>query len=120
MLKTLTLLTVLNVTPADSVSGTWQFRGDVMGNPLNHVCTIQQNGTELSGSCTLDGKPYDLTGEAKDGTITFRHGGDHQGTPLTIVYSGKLESPKEIGGTLTVQPYGVGGTFTAVPAATDQ
>ncbi|HET8654427.1 MAG TPA: hypothetical protein VFL93_02750 [Longimicrobiaceae bacterium] len=119
MLLALALLTVLHAAPAaDSVAGTWQIKGDVMGNPLNEVCTITQEGSSLKGSCTsaASDKSYDLTGELKDGKITFRHGGDYQGEALTIVYTGTLDSPAEIKGTVDVQPYDVSGDFTAVPA----
>ena len=52
----------------------------------------------------------------KDGKVTFKHGGDYQGTALTIVYSGSLAAPAQLKGTVEVQPFGVSGTFTAAPA----
>jgi hypothetical protein len=118
MLPILTLLAALHAAPAaDSVAGAWQITGDIMGNPLKEVCTLKQAGATLSGSCTNEqGGPYEVTGEVKDGKITFKHGGDYQGTALTFVYSATLASPKELTGTVEVQPFGAGGTFTAAPA----
>src|SRR5690349_5563949 len=90
MLLPLALLAALHA-PVDSVPGKWQIKGDVMGNPLDETCTITQTGTTLGGSCTnSNGGPYEVTGEAKDGKVTFKHGGDYQGTALTIIYSGAL------------------------------
>jgi hypothetical protein len=121
MLSTLALLTVLQVVPAaDSIPGVWQIKGDVMGNPLNEVCTIEQNGTALSGSCiAAGGEPYELTGEVKEGAITFQHGGEYQGEALTIVYTGTLAAPGELRGRVEVLPFGVSGDFTATPVAAE-
>lgn len=119
MLPTLTLLAMLHLAPAaDPITGTWQIKGDVAGNPLDVVCTIKQEGEKLSGSCTgvEAGKTNEVTGEVKNGTFTFKHGGDYQGTPLTIVYSGTAASPKELKGTISVEPFSVTGEFTATPA----
>ena len=119
MLKILTLLALLHpVAPAaDSLSGTWQISGDIIGNPFAEVCTVKQEGTALTGSCTIEGaQPRALTGEVKDGKVSISHGGDYEGQALTLVYSGTVASPTEFKGTLTIQPFDVGGAFTATLA----
>jgi hypothetical protein len=119
MLLTIALLTVLQAPAArDSIAGTWQIKGSVSGaDPFTDVCTIKQSGSTLTGSCALGGqKSYDLTGEVKDGAITFKHGGDYEGQALTIAYSGTLVTAKEMKGTISVDPFGVGGDFSATPA----
>ena len=121
MLLPVILAAALHAAPAapapDSIPGNWQITGDVMGNPLKETCTIRQAGTALSGSCTNEqGGPWPVTGEVKDGKITFRHGGDYEGNALTMVYTVTLASPKELKGTVDVQPFGATGTFTAAPA----
>ena len=122
MLATLALVSALAAAtpaqaPADSVPGTWQITGDVMGNPLKVTCTLKQSGATLSGSCANDqGGPYEVTGEIKDGKITFKHGGDYQGQALTITYTATFAAPKQLKGTVDVLPFGVNGSFTAVPA----
>jgi hypothetical protein len=119
MLLVLTLAAALHATPAtaDSLPGTWKLTGDVAGNPLVETCTIKQAGAVVTGSCTNEqGGPYEVTGDVKDGKVTFKHGGDYQGTALTIVYSGTLAAPAQLKGTVEVQPFGVTGTFTAAPA----
>jgi hypothetical protein len=119
MLLTLALLAALHATPADdSLSGTWRITGDVSGNPLDETCTVKQAGATLSGTCIGQvGQKLELTGEIKDGKVTFKHGGDYQGTALTITYTATAASAKELKGTVEVAPFGVSGTFTAAPAA---
>jgi hypothetical protein len=116
MLSILALALALQAAPADSVAGTWKITGDVSGNPLESTCTLTLTGSTIGGNCTgSTGEKMPVTGEVKDGKITFKHGGDYQGTALTIIYSGTL-AEKQLKGTVDVQPFGVGGTFTAAPA----
>jgi hypothetical protein len=116
MLLALTLISILHAAPADSLNGTWQIKGDVVGNPLNETCEIHQSGTALTGSCQIqDRAPFPLEGELKDGKITFKHGGEYEGTALTMVYTGTLAA-NEMKGTIDVQPFNASGTFTATPA----
>ena len=118
MLLTLTLLSALHAaSPADSLSGAWQIKSEVGGTAYTEVCTFKQTGTALSGNCVGDTNiPYAITGELKDGKLTFQHLGDYQGQEITIIYSGELATPKEIKGTLNVKPFDAAGTFTAAPA----
>jgi hypothetical protein len=116
MLLALALATSMHLAPADSVTGKWQLKGDVVGNPLNSTCDFKQTGTTLSGNCVdAQGQPQPITGQVKDGTVTFTHGGDYQGTALTITYTGKLKTPTQIEGTIDVKPFSAEGTFTATP-----
>jgi hypothetical protein len=117
MLLPTILLATLHLAPTpgvDSVTGRWAVKGDVVGNPIETVCDLSQAGTTLTGVCTnaQEGKPTPVTGEVKGDSVTFQHGGDYQGTELTIIYSGKLEA-KKISGTITVKPFDASGTFTA-------
>lgn len=118
MLSTLALLAALHAAPAaaDSVAGNWQITGDVVGNPLNVRCALTQTGTKVGGVCNMDSGKYEVTGEVKGDTITFKHGGDYQGSALTITYTGVLGKPRSMKGSVDVQPFGVSGTFTAAPA----
>jgi hypothetical protein len=58
-----------------------------------------------------------VTGEVKEGKVTFSHGGEYEGQALTITYSGTLASPAALKGTIDVQPFAASGTFSAAPAA---
>jgi len=119
MLLTLALLTALHGAPAtDSIAGTWQITGDVVGNPVNTTCVIKQSGTALNGNCSSEARgPSVLTGEVKGGKVTFQYDIEYEGQPLTVIYSAMLTAAKELKGTIDVKPMGATGTFTAVPVA---
>jgi hypothetical protein len=119
MLLALTLVASLHAASADSIAGKWQLKGDVVGNPLNTVCQFAQAGTKITGVCSSaeqGGPDQPITGEVKGDSITWSHGGDYQGTALTIIYAGKLTGNK-LEGTINVKPFDAAGTFTAEPVA---
>ena len=117
MLLAFALVSAL-AAPADSISGTWQIKGEVAGNPLNTTCTLVVAEAKVSGSCkSAEGKVDAIFGEVKEGKVVFEHGGDYQGQELKIIYTGTLASAKEMKGTIEVKPFDVSGEFTAVPAA---
>ena len=119
MLLALTLVASLHAAATDSISGKWQLKGDVVGNPINTVCEIAQSGTKITGVCSSmapGGPDTPITGEVKGDSVTFSHGGDYQGTALTIVYSAKHTANK-LEGTINVKPFDAAGSFTAEPAA---
>jgi uncharacterized protein (DUF2147 family) len=119
MLLALTLVASLHAASVDSIAGKWQLKGDVVGNPINTTCEIAQSGTKITGVCSSmeqGGPDQPITGEVKGDSVTFSHGGEYQGTALTIIYSGKLSSHK-LEGTINVKPFDAAGTFTAEPVA---
>jgi hypothetical protein len=119
MLLALTLVASLHAAATDSISGKWQLKGDVVGNPINTVCEIAQSGTKITGVCSSmapGGPDTPITGEVKGDSVTFSHGGDYQGTALTIVYSAKHTANK-LEGTINVKPFDAAGSFTAEPVA---
>ena len=117
MLLNLIAVALLHLAPAADLTGTWQIKGDVMGMPLNTVCALKQADTAITGTCQVEGgAAADVKGEVKDGKVTFSHGGDYEGQALTVVYSGTLVSATELKGTITINPFDVGGEFTATPA----
>ena len=117
MLVALSLVAAL-AAPADSISGTWQIKGEVAGNPLNTTCTIAVAAAKVTGVCkNAEGKQDPITGEVKEGKVIFEHGGDYQGQELKIIYTATLPSAKEMKGTIEVKPFDVSGEFTATPVA---
>ena len=117
MLLAVALAAALHASAADSVPGTWKITGDVMGNPLDQLCTLKQADTTVTGSCTGNqGEALPVTGAFKDGKLTFKYPSDYQGTALTIVFSATFAAPQQLKGSVEVQPMGVTGTFTAAPA----
>jgi hypothetical protein len=122
MLLALTFASLLQAAPAaDTIPGSWRFQGDIAGFPLDQVCTFEQEETALSGNCiTGEGASIPLTGEVKEGNITFQHGGEYEGEPLTIIYTGTLATPEEFKGTILVRPFEVTGYFAAAPVPSEQ
>ncbi len=53
-----------------------------------------------------------LTGKIDGHKVTWTENTDYEGTALTIKYAGTLAEDK-ISGTVTVDPFGVDGNFTA-------
>src|SRR4051812_20138241 len=107
MLLMLALVSALNTAPAaDTIPVTWEITGDVVGNPVKATCVIKQAAAALTGNCTMAGSnaALPLTGEAKDGKMSFQYEMDYQGQPITLVYSGSLETPALLKGTIDVKP----------------
>ena len=115
MLLALALLSALHGTPStDSIAGKWQITGDVVGNAVKTMCTFIQGSATLMGNCANDeGAPRVLTGEVKEGKVTFQYEIDYEGQQLTLIYSATFVSPMELKGTIDVKPVNATGTFTA-------
>jgi hypothetical protein len=118
MLLTIALLSALGApAPTDSLDGRWKFTSEVSGTNWEQICTFKQAGTVLSGSCLGEGGAvFPLTGELKEGKLSFEHAGNYQGTAITIIFTGAAEKPNELKGTILVKPFDAAGTFTAAPA----
>ncbi len=123
-LKTLALLLTLaaapalaqgGAAPAASVAGTWKVTGDVVGNPVELVCTFAQEEKKLTGSCKEAGsdKQNPLTGEVDDKKVSWKFDTTFNGQSITVSLAGTLESDTRLKGGIDVQPYGVSGDFTA-------
>jgi hypothetical protein len=91
-MKRLVMALLLSALPAlaadNSLSGTWKVVGDVGSYPVNRVCTFNQDGKKLAGSCQqsdakADDKTLPFTGEIKDKTVTWKYDVDGNGSTLT-------------------------------------
>lgn len=118
-LKIIALVLMLSAAPvlaqSDTVAGTWKVNGDVMGHPVDAVCTFTQDGKKLAGSCMPAGaeKASEATGEMDGKKVTWKFDSDYQGQKITISFTGALDASAQIKGDIDVQPFGVGGTFSA-------
>jgi hypothetical protein len=107
----LTLLALLPVLGAD-ISGTWDFTVNTDAGTGNPVFVFEQKGEKLSG--TYKG----LLGEAKvAGSVTgdkvaFSFEGEAGGERLKVEYSGAVEGPASMKGTVRFGSLGEG-TWTA-------
>lgn len=101
-------------TPA-SVAGAWKVTGDIMGYPVDSLCTFAQDGKKLTGTCKSAGesKGTDITGEVDDKKVTWSLKTTFNGEELTVTFKGTLDEPTQFKGDIDVQPLSVAGTFAA-------
>jgi len=119
-LLTAILLSAGLLSTHGDVSGDWTIVGDVQGVPINDVCTLVQTDGKLAGSCTLQDKKYETTGSVDDRKVVIKHGGEYNGDPLTLTYTGVMADDGSFSGSIYVDPMAVDGSFSAkkkAPAA---
>ena len=67
---------VLPVAAAD-ISGNWTLTGDVVGNPISMKCSLKQEGTKVTGTCTHEGRDASpTTGTVEGDKVTLTHSVD--------------------------------------------
>ena len=98
-----------------SVAGAWKVTGDIMGYPVDTVCTFAQDGKKLTGSCKNAGesKANDITGEVDDKKVTWSLKTEYNGQEITVTFKGALAEAAQFKGDIDVQPLNVAGTFEA-------
>ena len=103
-------------TPAPaSVAGAWKVTGDIMGYPVDTLCTFAQDGKKLTGSCKSAGesKANDITGEVDEKKVTWSLKTEYNGQEITVTFKGALADASQFKGDIDVQPLNVAGTFEA-------
>jgi hypothetical protein len=99
------VLTAMYLAAASDMSGKWAIEGDVMGNPVNLNCSIQQSAeAKIAGKCDINGTPVEIAGDVKDTEFKFSltAGG------YTLIYTGTIQGDT-VKGDIAVA--GVTGTF---------
>jgi hypothetical protein len=97
-----------------AVAGSWTLATNVQGNTGDATCTFKQDGEKITGACSAPNNTQsDVTGEVTDTKVTFRYVIEWEGQPLTLVFTGTLDTDTTMKGTMEVQPMGVPGEFTA-------
>ena len=98
-----------------SVAGPWKVTGDIMGYPVDQVCTFAQDGKKLTGSCKNAGesKANDINGEVEEKKVTWSLKTEYNGQEITVTFKGTLDDPSQFKGDIDVQPLNVAGTFSA-------
>jgi hypothetical protein len=107
------------VSAADnpSISGKWKVHTSVAGNDSDADCSFTQKDIAITGSCTTDQGDVKITGKAEGSKITWSYNADYNGTALTVSYSGIVDAAtSKIAGSVSVDPFGVDGDFTATQA----
>jgi len=109
------LLFALAVSAAGAdpaVSGKWQVHQSIVGNESDMICNFTQTAGELSGSCDVRDFSVKISGKVDNKKVSWTYKSEYNGSPLTVNYTGTLESSK-ITGTVSVPEYSVDGEFTA-------
>jgi hypothetical protein len=95
-----------------SLAGKWTLHYNISGNEGDLACTFDQTEKTFTGPCKGEDGSVSVTGKLEESKITFQYKTEYNGETLTIVYTGKMESPAKVAGTVDVQPMGVDGEFT--------
>lgn len=101
--------------PAD-VSGTWNFAVDLgAGGQGNPVFALKQTGTVVTGTYEGPLGKHNITGKVTGTNIVIKLQVTRDDGPMTLTYSGKIESPTGMGGSVRVVKGagGITGTWRA-------
>jgi len=93
------------------LTGEWVFEVQTDQGSGSPVFTFKQQGEKLTGKYKGLFGEADLTGTVKGNLMKFSFNADAQGTPVTIVYEGTVESNNSITGKVDLGGLGQG-TFT--------
>lgn len=98
---------------ATDVSGTWDCSVNLEGGPQNikNTFVFKQQGEKLTGTLSGGLGEQQITGTVKGNKVVFGYEGKREGQTLKITYTGTIESPTKMTGTLEF-PKGPG-TWTA-------
>jgi hypothetical protein len=98
---------------AAGVTGNWKVVGSIGQFPVDLVCTLNPVEKKVTGKC-VGGDIGDVAviGESDGKAVTWSYGVNYQGQPLTVVYTGTLDSPTAMKGTISVMG-AMSGSFTA-------
>ena len=108
-------LGILPLAAAD-VTGRWQLKGEVAGNPILADCSFMQDAAKLAGTCkAADMAAWIVAGEIQEKKITFHHDVEYAGSTYTLNYAGAFNSNAEAKGDIEVS--GTSGEFTLTKAA---
>jgi len=98
-----------------SLTGKWKIHQSVMGNESDSDCTFTQKDNDLTGSCTADQGSGKVTGKIDGTKVSWSYDTEYNGSPLTVKFTGTLDSTGKIAGAVSVEQFGVDGDFTATP-----
>jgi hypothetical protein len=116
MIAAMTLATPCSLSaqgaPVD-VTGKWSFSVTTDAGTGTPTVTLKQRGDSLTGHYSSQALgEADLAGTVKDRKLTFKFVADVQGTSLAIIYTGTVEGPDALKGTVDIGGQATG-TFTA-------
>jgi hypothetical protein len=115
-LSTLFLGTAVALLPAAedaSLTGQWKIHRVANGNESEQTCTVTQSGNDLAGTCRSEQGEVKMIGKVDGKQVSWTYKADRDGTVVTVVHRGQLDSATKITGTLTAVEFGVDGNFVA-------
>jgi preprotein translocase subunit SecD len=96
-----------------SLSGEWQIHRSAAGNESKQTCTFAQKNNDLSGTCSSDQGQVKISGKVDGKNVTFTYKTEREGSPLTVIYRGTVDSATKIRGSVSAVEFGIDGEFTA-------
>lgn len=94
--------------------GKWQVHSSIAGNDNDLSCTFTQKDIELTGTCTSSDKvTVNITGKVDGKKVSWSYKSEYNGTPLTVEYTGTVDTVNKITGTVNVPEFSAEGDFTA-------
>lgn len=103
------------IAPAadSSMAGKWVLHFNISGYSGDLDCAFTQKDKDVAGSCKNPDGNVSVTGKVDGAAVTLQYKTEYNGDELTVIYTGKMESPTKLSGTVNVQPIGADGDFTA-------
>jgi len=99
-----------------SLNGAWRIHRNAAGRESSQECSFTQKDGLLTGTCTSDRGPVEISGKVDGKKVTWTYKSDSEGGPVTVVYKGAFDSPARISGTVSALEFGIEGEFTATPS----
>jgi hypothetical protein len=107
---------VMFAADAPVVTGKWKLHNSVAGNESDMNCTFTQKEGDLTGVCEGEQGPVNITGKVDGKNVNWVYKGTYNGSPITLTYKGAVDEKNTLNGSLTVEEFGVEGTFSASQA----
>jgi hypothetical protein len=101
---------------APAVNGKWGVHLSIAGTERDMTCTFTQKDKELTGSCETDSGAVRVNGTVEDRKVAWQYKSEYNGSPLTVSFSGTVDSPEKMTGRVVAEEFGVEGDFSATPS----
>jgi len=113
-LAALTAMLAVAAQAPETLNGKWKVHNSAAGNESTLECTFTQAESEMKGSCiTSQGTTVQIAGKIDGKAVDWTYKSEYNGSPLTVVYKGKIQDSGKITGSVTAVEFGVEGEFTA-------
>lgn len=101
---------------APTLTGKWNVHISIAGREADAICTFEQKGEDLTGSCAGAAGSFNVSGKVAEKKVTWTYKSTSEAGPVTLNYRGAIQSPTSITGSVNVEEFGVEGQFTATQA----